>query len=417
MKKRILCAFLAALMIALLLPVEALAATTIKGAYVNLAFQQDIGSAIGADRYSKSGSIPDGLTLSGSRKYSGKSNAEVLTMTLSGTPTKAGNYSFTVNYMDSNKNVVKTETFNITVGEKAPFYGVTTFLDEETDKTYYKFSVDRWPDKTVYYLGDTLDTTGMKATFAVYLTEEDCKNKNCTYYDVTEFCSCKPTVFSTDEAQDVTVSCTLPDTNGKLVTQTDTFRVTFKYAGPEDVVSLEVLSAPAKTTYTVGETLDTTGLVLGAHKGSGKVDNVEADFTCDPTSFSEVGTQTVTVTYKEKTATFNVTVEEAAPVPEPVTAPTPAPMPVTEPAPEPEPEPVAEPEPEPEPEPAPEPEPIVEPEPEPVVEPEPDVEPEPEPEKGGIPVWVWIVAGLVAIAIGATVGLYFIGKKKIDEEE
>ena len=406
MKKRILCAFLAALMIVLLLPVQAFAATTIKGVYVNRAFEQDIGSAIGAKRYSKSGSIPDGMTLDGSYKYSGKSNADVLTMTLSGTPTKAGTYAFTVKYMDDNKNVVKTEDFSVTVGEKAPFYGI---VDDS-------MSIDKWPNKTVYYLGDTLDTTGLKVTVQVYLTKEDAEKGNTVEYDVTELCSCKPTIFSNDEPQDVIVSCMLPNTNGKLVTQTDAFRVTFNYAGPEDVVSLEVLNAPTKTTYTVGESLDTAGLVLGAHKGSGKVDNVEADFTCDPTSFSEVGTQTVTVTYKEKTATFNVTVNEAAPEPEPT------PMPVTEPVPEPEPvpitepEPVAEPETEPEPEPAPEPEPIVEPEPEPVVEPEPDVEPEPE-EKGGISVWALIIIGIVVVAIGATVGLYFIGKKKIDEQE
>lgn len=416
MKKRILCAFLAALMIALLLPVQAFAATTIKGAYVNQAFQQDIGSAIGADRYSKSGSIPDGLTLSGEYKYSDKSKANILTMTLAGKPTKAGDYSFTVNYMDSNKNVVKTETFNITVGEKAPFYGIVGG----------SMSIDRWPNKTVYYLGDTLDTTGMKVTVQVYLTKEDVEKKNTVEYDVTELCSCKPTIFTNDEPQDVTVSCILPDTNGKLVTQTDTFRVTFNYAGPEDVVSLEVLNAPTKTTYAVGETLDTAGLVLGAHKGNGKTDSIDTgadgvEFTCEPTTFTEVGTQTVTVTYKEKTATFNVTVTEAVaepePTPMPVTEPTPQPQPVpnTEPEPVVEPEPVEEPEPEPIVEP--EPEPIVDPEPEPIVEPEPVEEPEPEPEKDGIPAWVWIIVGILVVAAGATVGLYFVGKKKVDEQE
>ena len=102
------------------------------------------------------------------------------------------------------------------------------------------------------------------------------------------------------------------------------------------------------------------------------------------------------------------------PAPEPVvTPPPPAPEPepvVTPPPPEPEPEPLVTPPP-PEPEPEPEPAPVVTPpppEPEPTVTPPPAPEPEPEPgpmvtpapeHEGGIPVWVWGVAALLAVAV------------------
>ncbi len=66
------------------------------------------------------------------------------------------------------------------------------------------------------------------------------------------------------------------------------------------------ITAPAKTVYTLGESLDLTGLV--ASFGSVDVTNaVEVDIP----DMTTIGTKTVTVTFGIKTATFNVTVSSS----------------------------------------------------------------------------------------------------------
>ena len=80
---------------------------------------------------------------------------------------------------------------------------------------------------------------------------------------------------------------------------------------------------PAKTEYTAGETFDPAGLTLTANytdtysdqstKSSAKdlaYADIQNDLTFTGTDFAEAGTATVTVTYKGKNATFDVTVKE-----------------------------------------------------------------------------------------------------------
>ena len=99
MNKRIFCALLAALMIVLMLPVQAFAATEeIKGAYVGQKFESVIGTVLGAKTFSKSGDIPEGLKVSGAWSYKNTFGDYVLKVTLEGKPTKAGTYNFSVNY-------------------------------------------------------------------------------------------------------------------------------------------------------------------------------------------------------------------------------------------------------------------------------------------------------------------------------
>ena len=77
---------------------------------------------------------------------------------------------------------------------------------------------------------------------------------------------------------------------------------------------LEV-TPPTKTTYTQGEPLDITGMVVTAIYADGSTANVAANFTVSGYHAQTTGTQTVTVTYTEtgvtKTATFTVTVQAA----------------------------------------------------------------------------------------------------------
>ncbi|NOV03690.1 leucine-rich repeat protein [Paenibacillus planticolens] len=85
-----------------------------------------------------------------------------------------------------------------------------------------------------------------------------------------------------------------------------------------DLNGITVKSLPNQTSYTVGDTLDTTGLVIEATYSDGKQANVSG-YTVTPangTLLSTTGTRMVTVSYTEgsatKTATFTVTVNEAS---------------------------------------------------------------------------------------------------------
>ena len=76
---------------------------------------------------------------------------------------------------------------------------------------------------------------------------------------------------------------------------------------PSEYPSLTVLQQPARTTYTVGETLDTTGLSLLYTDAQGNASVVTSGFACDTQSFTTSGTQTVTVTYGGLSASFDCT--------------------------------------------------------------------------------------------------------------
>lgn len=94
--------------------------------------------------------------------------------------------------------------------------------------------------------------------------------------------------------------------------------------GPEaDPVpeSIAVASAPSKTDYLVGESLDPAGLSLRVTLDDGTTQTVTyasdaaADFSFDPSTFDAAGSVKVTVTYEGLSATFAVTVTEPEPEP------------------------------------------------------------------------------------------------------
>lgn len=415
MKKRIFCMLLAIVMAVVMLPVQAFAVTSIKGAYVGQNFGLVIDVVNNSTSYSISGEIPDGLTASGT--YTSTNDNYALSLALTGTPKTAGTYNFRVTYYKPNSNdVSKTVSYVMNVGEKAPFAYVK-------DGSLY---IESWPKKTEYYLHDTLDTTGMKVVVTAYKlakVEGTQKTYEPFEYDVTDLCSVTPTYFTQDDvAISCVVSCTLPvDSSGTLKTLTGTFRVTFKEAEPNTVIGMELLSAPTKLTYTKGESLNTSGLTLRLKKYSGATEDVTKGFTCEPTVLDTVGTQTVTVTYNDKTVTFDVTVTEAvASVPSSVSSSVKAPSSQSSsslPESSSEPESIVESEVSSEPESS---VPESSSEPESVVEPE-SSEPETEPvdaqvdESKGISWWLWVVIGLGVLAICAGVALYMLGKKKLDD--
>ena len=80
-------------------------------------------------------------------------------------------------------------------------------------------------------------------------------------------------------------------------------------ADDKEVSKIEITKMPDKTTYKVGEAFDKTGMVVTATF----VDDTTADVTakCSFTvDMKTAGEKEVTVTYKDKTAKFNITVNE-----------------------------------------------------------------------------------------------------------
>ncbi len=75
-----------------------------------------------------------------------------------------------------------------------------------------------------------------------------------------------------------------------------------------DPEALTISKVPAKTTYFVGDTLDTTGLELTLTYDNGDIGTVVSGFSIGGFDSSTAGTKVVTVDYKGKTATFNVKV-------------------------------------------------------------------------------------------------------------
>ena len=163
-----------------------------------------------------------------------------------------------------------------------------TFTVNVQDVTLSGIAIASNPTKTSYYVGDTLDTTGLKLT-ATY--------NNGTTQTITNGFTCTPTALSTAGAQTVTVSY-----GGK----TATFAVNVQNV---TLSGIAIASNPTKTSYFVGDTLDTTGLKLTATYSNGTTQTITGGFTCTPTALSTAGVQTVTVNYGGKTATFTVSIE------------------------------------------------------------------------------------------------------------
>lgn len=81
----------------------------------------------------------------------------------------------------------------------------------------------------------------------------------------------------------------------------------------DTVTKLDIESLPAKTEYSVGDTLDTTGLKLKATceltPWPAMEREVTGDFTCTPMVLNAAGEQTITVNYRGETTTFKVHVK------------------------------------------------------------------------------------------------------------
>jgi len=197
-----------------------------------------------------------------------------------------GTQAITVSYTEGN--IVKTAGVTVTVNP-AP-----VLLD--------KIVITSNPGKTVYTKGEALDITGLTVT-ASY---SNGSSKAVTGYTTSQV---NGAILNKEGTQTITVSYT----EGNIV-KTAGFSVTVNPL-PVLLDKIVITSNPAKTVYTVGESLDLAGLSIIASYSNGTSKAVKG-YSSNPANgaiLNSEGTQTVTVSYVEggivKTADFIVTVK------------------------------------------------------------------------------------------------------------
>ena len=161
-----------------------------------------------------------------------------------------------------------------------------------TVSDYIKKIILTPPTKLVYEYGESLDLTGgnikvITASGAESVVELTNKEVEITGYNSEQ-----------EGTQTITVTY-------KGFTQT------FDVLVEDNIQSIEISKIPTKTQYKYGESLDVTGGEITVTKSSGKTEVIEITPSM-VTGFdsNEIKTQTLTVTYSGKEATFEVTVIE-----------------------------------------------------------------------------------------------------------
>ncbi len=179
-------------------------------------------------------------------------------------------------------NTAGTQTITVT------YNGLTTQFNVSVTQTKAtNISVATKPEKLSYFVGDTLDPSGL------ILTE---KYNNGDVKTITSGYTCTPTVLNTAGTQTITV---------KYGSNTCTYTVDVI---PVVATGVAVSVLPTKLSYFVGETLDPSGLVLTEIYNNGKTVTVTSGYTCTPTVLETAGTQTITVTYGGHSCSFDVIV-------------------------------------------------------------------------------------------------------------
>ncbi len=165
-----------------------------------------------------------------------------------------------------------SDTYTIDVKERPVVSGVSIILE---------------PDTKVFAVGTAFDFSGAKAKISY--------------------------VGGVTEYKDITVEATTGGNINHVGKQT----ITYTFGGKSAVFEVEVVGVtlekivltelPERLAYLEGQELDLTGMVVTAVMNNGIESTVATGYTVSGYS-SQPGTYTVTVTYLEKTATFEVTV-------------------------------------------------------------------------------------------------------------
>ncbi len=182
---------------------------------------------------------------------------------------------------------VSSGTATITVKTNTGGYTATCKITVES-VAVSSVSVKTPPTKTSYYVGDTLNTTGLSLT-ATY--------NNGTTKTINSGFTCSPTTLNTAGTQKITVTYEEKTTSFSVSVQT------------VEVTSISIATKPSKTSYYIGDTLNTSGLTLTATYNNGNIKTISSGFSCSPTTLNNSGTQKITVSYGSVSATFSVNIE------------------------------------------------------------------------------------------------------------
>ena len=87
------------------------------------------------------------------------------------------------------------------------------------------------------------------------------------------------------------------------------WKIVYSYTAPVTLSSIAVTTKPKKTTYTVGEKFDATGMIVTATYSDKSTKAVTA-YTTSGFSSAKAGTITITVTFEKKTTTFTIIVKD-----------------------------------------------------------------------------------------------------------
>lgn len=145
------------------------------------------------------------------------------------------------------------------------------------------------PDKTVYNIGDRFDSSGLKVgvNYGNNVKEVISSGFECS----------KP---SMDAAGQRKVTVTYKG-----------YSTSFTITVNEKKLSLiRIKSRPDKTSYDVGETLQTKGLKIEAVYSDGTTKTISGGFECSPVKLTSAGSKMIEVTYMGCSARFTVSVEE-----------------------------------------------------------------------------------------------------------
>ncbi|MDO4272714.1 MAG: bacterial Ig-like domain-containing protein [Eubacteriales bacterium] len=159
--------------------------------------------------------------------------------------------------------------------------------EAEPEITVTGIRITHGPDKDRYEVGADLDTTGLEVTADL----SDGSTQIIADYTLSGYDS------AATGQKTVTVA---------YQEHTAVFTVTVY-----ELSSIAITTPPAKVEYTVGETLDLTGMVVTVTYSDG-VAEIVTDYTVSGYDGSVAGTHTVTVGYQGETASFEVTVAEAS---------------------------------------------------------------------------------------------------------
>ena len=219
--------------------------------------------------------------------------------------TRAGNYAYLCRVVSSGygqTTYADSEPVVFTVTERnsgtsrpgfTPTPSYTQNPGINTSKLISSVSVAKLPNKVDYYDGDAVDATGLQ--IRVRYTDGSYDVVNSGYVVTTTNVS-----YNNSGLADVYVNFRGYQTS---------FQVKV-HSYSELIRSIGVLTMPNKTSYNVGETLNTNGLMIRVYSTDGRYLDVGEGFECSPTRLNTPGNQTVTVSFGGKTCTFTVAVQQ-----------------------------------------------------------------------------------------------------------